>query len=283
MEKRILCYTDFSKNALNAINYAIQLYEKQNCNFYFLNAFQADRKALDIVALAPEPGNKVYEDAKKTSEEGLKKIEEDLSIKFKNPKHSYKSISNYNSLLYALKNTITSNDINLLVISAKDALDNEEDENIPTLDVMEYITECSILAVPGDYKYSGLKKMVLPINYEEAINKSDFTEMIDIIKLNQPDVNLLHIKKEHNLDNDQLENKKLLESIFKGLKYSFHTLTDTGISKGIRLFIESEHCDLIVFMDERSKYIGNELPKTLLKELDKNLLIPVLAVNIKID
>ena len=48
MKKRILCYTDFSENAQNAIDYAIKLYEKQACDFYFLNAFQADEDASDI-------------------------------------------------------------------------------------------------------------------------------------------------------------------------------------------------------------------------------------------
>lgn len=282
MKKRILCYTDFSKNALNAINYTIQLYEHQSCVFYFLNAFQGNKDASDIIALALEPDDKIFEEAKRTSEESLKIIKEDLLIKYKNPKHSYETISSYNSLLFALKDTITNNAISLLAISSKDSLDSEDDENIPTLDVMEYITECSILAIPGDYKFSGLKKMVLPINYEETINQVDFTEMLNIIKLHQPEINLLHIEKERHLDDNQVKNRKLLASILKGLKYSFHTLTDIGVHKGIKLFIESEQCDLAVFIDERSDYIGNELPRTLLKELDKHLWIPVLAVNAKV-
>lgn len=285
MKKKILCYTDFSDNALNSINYASKLYEQHPCTFYILNAFQADKNPLDIEALVPEPGNKVYETAKKTSEAGLKKILDSLKSHSKNNKHTYKTISSFNALLYALKETIKNNAIDLLVIGTTGKLkeEEEEEEKLPTLDIMEYITECSILAVPGDHKFSGLKEIVLPVDYDEAFNTSDFSEIRDIAKLHQPDINILHIKKEHHLDEDQLENKKLLESILKGLKYNFHTLKRMNINKGINLFIEKEHCNLIVFLEEKSGYISNELPRPLLKELDDHLSIPVLSVHFKKD
>ena len=73
MKKKILCYTDFSADAQNAIDYAIKLYEKQTCEFYIINAFQADANASDIEALIPETSNEIYQSEKKTSEAGLKK------------------------------------------------------------------------------------------------------------------------------------------------------------------------------------------------------------------
>jgi hypothetical protein len=279
MKKKILCYTDFSENDFNAIVYAVQLYKNQDCAFYILNAFQANKNASDIVALVSEPGDVECVAAKKISEEGLKKIIDTLKKQHINTKHSYKTIASYNSLLYALKDTISRNSIDLVVIGSKGELDDEENEKTPTLDIMEYITECPILAIPGNHKFYGLNKIVLPINYKESINEANFSELLDLVKLHNINIDILHIKKEHDLDENQVENKKLLESILKGLQYSFHILTDIGVNKGINLFIESEQCDLIVFIDEKSNYIGNELPRPLLKELENHLLIPVLALN----
>nr|WP_321227952.1 universal stress protein [uncultured Psychroserpens sp.] len=280
MKKRILCYTDFSENSQNAIHYAIKLYEQQACDFYILNAFQSDEDASDIEALIPKPGNETYELEKKISEAGLKKTVNTLKSNFKSAKHTYKTISSYNTLLYSLKSTIINNTINLLVISTQGMLDEEENNNIPTLDIMEYITECSILAVPCNYKYCGLKVIVLPVNYEEALNETNFSEILDIAKLHHPNINILHIKKEHELNDNQLEHKKILESILQGLKYSFHTLMRMNVNKGINLFINNDHCNLIAYIDERSHYIGNELPRPLFKALDNHLSIPVLLVNV---
>ena len=47
MDKRILLPTDYSKNALNAIRYALDLYKDVRCDFYFLNAFHASGYSLD--------------------------------------------------------------------------------------------------------------------------------------------------------------------------------------------------------------------------------------------
>ena len=48
------------------------------------------------------------------------------------------------------------------------------------------------------------------------------------------------------------------------------------------LFIEKKQCDLIIFIVERSSYIGNELSKYLLNQLESHLSIPVLSINIKV-
>ena len=146
---------------------------------------------------------------------------------------------------------------------------------------MEFIAECYLLAVPGDCKFCGLKNIVLPVSYKEQLNENIFYELLDIAKLHHPDIHILHIKKEHQLNDKQLEQKIFLESILKGLKFSFHSLERMNITKGINQFIEVEQCNLIVFIEEQSSYLGNELPKPLLKELDTYLSTPVLLVNVK--
>ena len=41
MRKKILLPTDFSKNAWNAILYALELYKNETCEFYIVNIFSA--------------------------------------------------------------------------------------------------------------------------------------------------------------------------------------------------------------------------------------------------
>ena len=40
--KKILIPTDFSKNAMNAIEYTLNSFEHEFCKFYFLHAYQQD-------------------------------------------------------------------------------------------------------------------------------------------------------------------------------------------------------------------------------------------------
>jgi nucleotide-binding universal stress UspA family protein len=280
MKNRILLLTDFSDNSLNAITYALDFYQKENCIFYFLNAFWADKKPSDIAMLVPEPDDEEYQIAKKVSKDGLATLIRTIKLRPDNSKHSYETISSYNSLLFALKDIIAKNQINLLFMGTKG--DTDEDEILygsNTLNVMEFITECPILAVPGDYRFTGLNKILFPTDYETVFDEVKLKCLLEIAKYHNSEIKILHIKKERQLDNVQEKNKVLFESVFYGLKFSFPTLENMEIHKGIQSFIETENCDLIVFVDEKSDYFGNELPKPLIKEIESHLTIPVLAIN----
>ncbi|SEK22184.1 Nucleotide-binding universal stress protein, UspA family [Maribacter orientalis] len=280
MEKRIVLPTDFSNNALNAIEYAIDLHKNQKCVFYILNAFWGDKEPTDIAPLIPERGDVEYTSAKKFSEDGLTTLLPIVQLRSKNSKHRYHTLSSYSSLLFALKDSIAKNNIELVVMGTKGTSDEEETLfGSNTLSIMEYITECPILAVPGHYTFSGLKKIVFPTDYEMVFNENKLKYILEIAKSNKSEIQILHIKKERKLDESQEKNKGILESIFKGVAYSFHVLTGIAVNKGIHSFIESETCDLVVFLDEKSNYLGNELPKFLVKEIKSHLMIPVLVIN----
>ncbi len=276
----LLIPTDFSKNALNAITYALDFYKDESGIFYFLNAFWANKEPSDLAMLVPEPGHKEYEVAKKVSEEGLSKLMDTLKMRPNNPKHSYEVISSYSSLLFGIKDTITKKQINIMVTGTKGASDDEETlYGSNTISILEYITECPILAVPGNYRFVGLNNIVFPTDYETAFDDKKLKYLLEIATMHHSEINVLHINKERYLDTNQENNKALLATVFKGLTCSFHLLDNMGIQKGIQAFVKTENCDLIVFVDEKSNYVGNDLPKPLIKEIESDLIIPVLAIN----
>ena len=48
MKRRILCPTDFSKNAQNAIEYAVKLFKNETCVFYILNTYNAEPYTMEL-------------------------------------------------------------------------------------------------------------------------------------------------------------------------------------------------------------------------------------------
>lgn len=280
MDKRILLPTDFSKNALNAIIYALDFYQNERCIFYILNAFWADKEPTDVAMLVAEPGDKTYELAKKASEDGLATLMQTIARHAPNPKHSFREISSYSSLLFALRDTIAKTQIELIILGTK-GISDEDDAlfGSNTFNVMEFITECPILAVPGNYKFTGLKKIIFPTAFETAFDKEKLNYLVQIAKSHQSEIHIVHVRKGHKLDQEQEMNRVLLETVFDGIAYNYHILTDISVYKGIHSFIEGKFCDLIVFVTEKSNYFGNELPKPLIKELESHLIIPVLTLH----
>ncbi|WP_273568514.1 universal stress protein [Maribacter halichondriae] len=279
MDKRVLLPTDFSKNALNAIRYALDLYKDQTCDFYFLNAFTVNGYSIDNM-MVPEPGERAYEAAKKASEDTFVKLMDVLALHHDNTKHTYHTISTYNSLLFAIKDIIAKKDIDIVVMGTKGATGAESVIfGTNTVDVMEKVTECPVLAIPENARFEKPKEIVFPTDYKTAFKRKELNYLLEIAKYHKAFIRVLHIVKESELRGNQLSNKELLESILEGTDHSYHTLTDLKVKSGISAFIDSRESDMIAFVNRKHSFFGSLLSKPLVKEMGYYSKIPVLTLH----
>ncbi len=279
MDKRIVLPTDFSKNALNAIRYALDLYQYQNCDFYFLNVFKVDGYSLDSM-MVPEPGERAYEAAKKSSEKDFEKLMDILELHHDNPKHTYHKISTYNSLLYAVKDIIAKKDIDLVVMGTKGTTGSRSVIfGTNTVKIMEEVTECPVLAIPEDFRFSPPKEIVFPTDYKTSFKRRELNYLIEIAKMHNTAIRVLHIAERSELSNEQKGNQELLEDILRGVGYSFHTLTDIKVHTGIGSFIESRGSDIVAFVNKKHRFFGSMLSNPLVKEIGYHSKVPVLVLN----
>ncbi|MCX2720105.1 universal stress protein [Lentiprolixibacter aurantiacus] len=279
MNKRILLPTDFSKNALNAVRYAVDLYRDVPCDFYFLNAFRISGYSIDSLT-PPEPGDIAYESARKESEAGLARLLELLDLHNDNPRHEYHTIATYNSLLYAIQANIAQYDIDLVVMGTKGITGAESlIFGTNTINVMEGVTECPVLAVPQDYRYTQPREIVFPTDFKATYKRRELNYMLEIAKLHQAFIRVLHIKKESRLSREQESNRELLAAILEDSDHSFHTLEDIKVHKGIGAFVESRESDMVAFINRKHTFLGKILSKPLVNELGYHYNMPLLALN----
>lgn len=279
MNKRILIPTDFSKNALNAIRYTLDLYAKLNCEFYFLNVFRLNNFTRNSLIL-PEPGSAPYEAAKGESEEGFTKLLNMLALHHDNPKHSFHTISTFNFLSEAIKQTIASKDIDLLVMGTQGATGAKGiifGSN--TVNAMEKIRECPVMAIPEVARFSSPKEIVFPTNYKSAFKRKELNYLIEIAKMHNSAIRLLHFSQDSSLDEEQERNKQLLEDILENVDHSFHTLTDKKIAQGITTFVESRKSDMIAFINKKHFLFNSIFSRPLVKEIGYDARVPILALN----
>ena len=233
MNKRILIPTDFSKNALNATRYALDLYAKQNCDFYFLNVFHLDSYTTNTLIL-PEPGSLEYDSTKAASEESFAKLLDMLELHNDNPKHTFHTSSTLNYLSEAMKDIISKKDINLVVMGTKGATGAKGiifGSN--TVKTMEKITECPVLAIPENVRFAPLKEVVFPTDFKISYKRREMDYLIDIVTMHNAAIRVLYISKTDKLTRIQEENKQLLEDIFSTVECTFHTLKNIDVSQGI--------------------------------------------------
>jgi nucleotide-binding universal stress UspA family protein len=279
MDKRILIPTDFSKNALKAVRYALDLYKKLNCEFYFLNVFKVESFTTNNLAIA-EPGSAAYETAKLKSEEEFKKLLEMVGLHHDNPKHTYYTISTFDFLSEALRRTIAEKDIDLVVMGTRGATANREvifGGN--TVNAMEKIRECPVLAIPPDHQFKPPVEIVFPTDYKTAFKRRELKYLIEIALMYGTAIRVLYVSKKTDLSALQEKNKNLLTEILMSVEHSFHVLSEKDVSDGITLFVASRNSDMIAFINHKHFFFGSVFSRPLVKELGYDATVPILALH----
>ena len=281
MDKRVLLPTDYSRNALNALRYAMQLYKDVQCDFYVLNAFQVSGYTLDSM-MVPEPGERLYETAKKESHVKMERLMKMIKLYPENPKHKFHSINTFNSIVEAINHVIAAKDIDIIIMGTKGVTESRARIfGTNTVAVMERIKECPVMAVPVEYAFSPPKEILFPTDYKTDYKKREIGHLVEIAKLHGSKINVVHIDKDKDgkLSKTEEANQQLLQDILDGSDYEMHFLPGVKVSKGINLFMESTPCDMIAFLNRKHWFFGSMLSNPLVKEMGYDPTIPILELN----
>ncbi|GAA4884439.1 universal stress protein [Flaviramulus aquimarinus] len=280
MKRKILLPTDFSKNAWHAINYAIELYKNDQCDFYILNVYTATGNIIESL-INMEPGSELYETAKLESENGLAKILDMLAFKDNNtPKHHFKPISTFNNTVEAIKNVVEEKDIEMIIMGTKGKTNYRKTVYGSTaINVMEKVRNCPVIVVPKMAKHHLPKEIVFPTGFKTPFKKRELNHLIELAKKCEASIRVLHISLKNKLSDVQLNNKKLLKEYFEGVPYTFHTLSYMEIPVAINCFVESRGSDMVAFINKKHIFFGSMLTHPLVKDIGQKSKVPILVMH----
>ncbi len=273
MTRRILCPTDFSKNAQNAINYAVELFKDKTCVFYILNTYDLASYSMEITSAGD------LEASRKKSIGGLKITSELLPND--NQNHKFRTISQCGNLIDTMRNIIDEQDIDMVVMGTKGATNSgQKAYGSQTVLAMEEIRNCPVLAVPEKTIYKEIREIVFPTNYRTIYKRREFQYLVDIANISNASIKVVKVfKKEGDLDSDQINNQNLLKDYFEGLDYSFHSLYNNEVQTAINEFIRSRGSDMVAFINKKHSFFRMMLSRPMVKNLGYYADIPVLALH----
>lgn len=279
MKKRILLPTDFSINAWNALKYASELYKTENVDFFILNAFTVKSYDIESIFVA-KPGDVEYDAALEQSEKELRKVLKMIEIKKTYPNHAYFSMSIFDTPLNAIKTAVELNDIDLVVMGTKGATDEKSViYGSNTIDVMEKVRNCPVLAIPNIAKYKEPKEIVFPTSFKTHFKRRELKYLYEMAKITNSTVSILHINTEKHLTDLQKQNKDLLEEFLDGIKYSFQWLDNVSVNAGLEEFVRQRGSDIIVFINKKHTFFDSIFSRPLVKDLGTSSQIPVLVLH----
>lgn len=276
--KKILLPTDFSKNAWNAIDYALQFFENEECLFYILNTYTPSFYRVDYMVGGPVQ-SAIPDVGVDISLSGLEQTLLRIEKKYKNPKHQFESLSAFNTPTDEIKEVCENKDIDMVVMGTQGASGAKElflGSN--TVHVIRK-SKRPVLAVPAEYCYQSVKQVLIPTDYASKYNPNELEPLIGIVSKNKVLLHIVHAVEEDDLTRIQLENKEHLKGLLNGLSVIFQDITEEYMPNVVHSYVKKNDIDLIVMMNKKHSFLERLLLKQNVDSIGYSSTVPFLVLH----
>lgn len=262
--KTILFPTDFSRNAANALNYALEIAELLRARLLLLYTIRslADRDTF------------IAEDSFSTAEEA-----ENALIRLKT-EISARVPCEYLVTKGAITDEIVAatkrQQINLVVMGTKGAGDVPDSLAMLNSTTANIISEsvCPVLVIPAGYRYQPFKKAILAVDMDE-VEESVLQPFLELVAALQAEVILLTIVSEKEKVQTQPHG---LDHLLSPFTYAAHTLTDPDVIDGIQAFIRTHQADLLTVVVRKRNFLQSLFDDNVSQKLSLHTRIPLLTL-----
>ncbi len=277
--KKIIVPTDFSDNAWDALIYAIRLFDDIPCTFYILNTFQVSPSRITNI-MHKKRDTHMYRMLKDTSEKALKKIENHLNDNLLNDKHEYKILSKSGALITILKNLISKENIDLIIMGTTGASRIKEVfMGSNAVKVIKHIDLCPVLSVPKSYEYQELEQVVFATDHKRYYNTVELTCLLELQLIHNFMISIIHIKKENSLNTIQKQNIEILKQFFETDTITFQEiLTNTTVEKAIHKYASKHDANMICLLNYEHSIIEKLTHEPIINRVSFHSAIPLLII-----
>jgi len=277
--KNILLPTDFSENAWNATEYALDLFKDDECIFHLLNTYTPAIVHSRFMAVNTE--GRLLEDAcHSASEKGLKQLLNRLSRTIKNPKHQFNTISSFNILTEEIKEAVEELHIDMIITGTKGASGLKEiflGSN--TVRIIKSNMACPVLVVPETYKFEHPKEIALVTGFIRNFDASVIEPLKQIAVHLGASVRIMHINEKEQLNKYQKSNLYTLEEYLSEVPTSVHWMPRfSSKAHVIQTFIEELGIDMLAMVHYKHGFLQELTREPVIKKMAFHTSIPLLTI-----
>ena len=279
MQKHILIPTDYSKNAFNAIVYALELFAEEECSFHIFHSYFLGMAAKGNLFF-PEPAQHEYDTLARQSEDSLKRLKTKVGLLADNPKHTLHFSHKLGTLIESIQEKVKLENIDLVIMGTRGITDDSEVAyGRNSVNVMEDIRQCPVLAVPANVSYKSINEIVFPTNFKSEFNDKEMQTFVKIARQEKSPIRILHIGKESDLSERQQNNRKQLDISFEASEHTYHWLEKTPVKEAVLSFVNERHSGMIAFVNRKHWFFGSVFSNPLVKSLGVHSKVPILALH----
>lgn len=278
--KRILIPTDFSKNAWNAICYAMHLFQNENCKFFLLNTYTPAIPSSRFMAPMIN-GAKIEDAVKSSSEKGLQRTLEQIEAKFSNYRHSFETISSFNLLVDEIKDVVGTHAIDLIVAGTKGASGMDEVfMGSNTVRIIKNTKKCPILAIPQNFEFASPSEIAFATDFNRFYSLSELMPLIDLAQTFKATIRIVHVQfKIKALTELQQFNLNMLRKYFDEIEHYVHTVTElNSVSHTLDVFSKELDIHLLAMLHYQHSFMEKMTREPIVKRTAFHTQIPLLVI-----
>ncbi|MFD0863831.1 universal stress protein [Sungkyunkwania multivorans] len=275
----ILLPTDFSENAWNAMNYAVYLFEKEQCIFYVLHSYQVSPSGLTS-KINKERDTRLYQVTKEEHERALENWMQRLEVVKSNPRHNFKGLSVASTLVNAVGSATMKYNIDYIFMGTQGATGAKEVfMGSNTVGIIKNIDVCPIVAVPSDYDYDVPDDIMFATDFKRYFEEVEIKPLIDMARLWNSRIRVVHIDEEQQLSNEQQRNKDLLKQRLKGISHIFEDVEpNSNISKVINAFADKANIGMVAMVNNKHSFFEKLTHEPVIKRIAFKTNVPFLVL-----
>jgi nucleotide-binding universal stress UspA family protein len=252
--KSILLPTDFSKNSVNAINYAMALFKDVSCEFYLLNVQKASSFISDDMMVMASSAT-IYQTIIDVSKKSIANLITKLETKYKNDKHTFHSVVDYDNFIDSINQVTLNKKIDLIVMGTKGATGLEK--VIFGSNTVHVMQRCiaPVLAIPDGCLFTDLDRVAFTTNYLTLHNIEELRPLKELVALYDSKLNVLHFDDIKGVSNQRKENKKFLKTYFSDVTYENIDSFSTDLYKTLEEYVHANNIKLIAMMRKKHSFL----------------------------
>ena len=275
--KSILLPTDFSKNSVNAIEFAVELFSNQDCDFHILNVQKASSFISDDM-MAVSSSATIYRTIVDAAMKSINNIISKVESRYKNERHNFHSLIDYDNFTDAINQVSEKHNIDLIIMGTKGASGLEK--ALFGSNTVHVIQRCNkpILAIPDGCKFSDLTKIVFATTNLKAFVINELKVLKEFVDVYNAQLSILHIADKNHATYKTFDNSVLYDTYFEEAKHDYIDSISRDMFDEIHDYNIANDTKMLVVKNKKHSFLGRLFSKHGLETLAFKIDIPFLVL-----
>ncbi|MEP3838494.1 MAG: universal stress protein [Algibacter sp.] len=278
--KHILLPTDFSKNSINAIQYALKLFENQECQFYILNIQKASSFITDNM-MAVNSSTTIYKTLIDAAKKSISNILTTIKKTNDNKKHQFHSVVDYDNFIDSINQVSEKQNIDLIIMGTKGASGLEK--VLFGSNTVRVMQRCAVpvLAIPNGYTFKPIDRLAFITTNSKKFKTGELDILTQFVNYHNAVLNVLHVSDEKNVLDSTQDNSVFFNSNFSNLKHDYINTTSSNLFNEVSDCIKKNNIDVLAIINKKHSFLQRLFTTHTVERLAFKIDIPLLVLQHK--